>query len=45
MRLNAVYNNFEMGFFVVGEIVRTVELTFDLIWSSARPIERKSLKI
>ena len=43
LRLNALYNNFEMGLFLRGNLVRQVEGVFDLIWSHARPVGRGAL--
>ena len=43
-RINALYNNFELGVLLNGKNVCTIEKLFDLIWQNAKPIKYDFLR-
>lgn len=43
-RINSIYNNFELGFFVSGEPATQVENVYDLVWRHSKPVEYWDLR-
>ncbi len=43
-RINSLYNNFELGFLVGGNITKQIETLYDLVWRHAKPVSYEQLR-